>query len=471
MTRLSRPMPGAIAIALLALLLASALGLATLGGCSRRSGGATAANEGAFDAGPARTAMSAALAEGGPPHGLAQELPRSDAVFSAPIAAGRAGHALVVAGLVAAQGVLRVVGFPEGDPSWSVDALSGVSWVADADLKLQATRAGIAIVWRGVRAGKAGTTLVLLGPRGEARGEPLPIGAGWCATEEGVAWLDPHGLRPLHVRARRWTDPAERDVMEVSPDRAPTLVCGEREVFLLGDGDDDLTARAFSLGEPSTPVLPAGAPVVAIRDQDFGEDDEREHEAFTLGDELGLVRVGESGTIAVREIAQGHPGPWRRLKHALSQDDDLVAVDGDTTATVIVSTREGGEPCAGSESGAQSVRALRVDRVTGNEALLVLAPASCESIPGPIWIGSTPSAPVVAWGDRRAHPGPGEAPFEHLPYRVLSDARPGDARLDVLADALVDAGCDDTGCFAAALLRAPDADAMQPGAIAGLRYP
>jgi hypothetical protein len=45
------------------------------------------------------------------------------------------------------------------------------------------------------------------------------------------------------------------------------------------------------------------------------------------------------------------------------------------------------------------------------------------------------------------------------------------ATIDVQAEALVDAGCDDTGCFAAALVRAADADGGGPEPIVVLRYP
>lgn len=43
--------------------------------------------------------------------------------------------------------------------------------------------------------------------------------------------------------------------------------------------------------------------------------------------------------------------------------------------------------------------------------------------------------------------------------------------MPVEADALVDAGCDDTGCFAAALARGPDDDGGRPEAILAIRYP
>src|SRR5580692_2622846 len=46
----------------------------------------------------------------------------SPAVFSAPIAAVRVNRELVVAGLVAAEGVVRVMGLRDGRTAWMVDA-------------------------------------------------------------------------------------------------------------------------------------------------------------------------------------------------------------------------------------------------------------------------------------------------------------------------------------------------------------
>ncbi len=150
-----------------------------------------------------------------------------------------------------------------------------------------------------------------------------------------------------------------------------------------------------------------------------------------------------------------------------------------------MSTREGRTACPGGEGGGPSVRALRVDRKTGEETLSVLAPDDCASAPGPFWVVGSPKGTVVAWAEQRAHADPGAAPIEHLTFRVLatpaseggveggSSESPTPGRLDVQADALADAACDDTGCYAAALLRPDGAgnDASQPGPILGLRYP
>jgi hypothetical protein len=387
-------------------------------------------------------------------------------VFSAPIAALRVHHELVVAGLVAAEGVVRVTALTEAQPAWTVDALRGVAWVADADLKLQPAGDGVALVWRGIRGAKTSATLVLLGPNGEVRGDAVPVGAGWCTTAEGVAWLDPRGNGPAHVRSRAWDQANAHDVAALPADRAPTLICGDHDAFLLGEGDDDLTAIVFS------PADGAARPqIMAIRDRDFGDDDEREHEVFTVGDDLGLVRVGGAGTVYVRQVSHGHASPWHRLKHALSEDDDIVAVDGDSTSTFVVYTREATDPCAGSESGALTVRAMRIDRQTGDDVTVSLMPGDCDTTPGPFWVDGTSGASVVAWTRRKARPASDGAPIDSLVYRVFEGDRPREGHFDVEADALVEGGCDETGCYGAALGRGPGNDGGLPEPIVALAYP
>ena len=437
--------------------------LAASGRCSRGCQQASPPRDAAAEA----SGGEAAASDSGVTPTPAQAL-LSPAVFSAPIAAIRVNRELVVAGLVAAEGVVRVMGLRDGPTAWTVDALKGVAWIPDADLKLQPAADGVALVWRGNLGGKAGASLVILGPRGEPRGDAVSIGAGACTTSEGVAWLDARsgdaGVA-TRVRARRWTDPVAREVVSIPSERAATLTCGEHAMYVLGDGDDDLTVTAFTAGDSP------GPPTIAIRDKDFGDDDEREHEAYTVGDDLGIVRVGDSGTISLREIVSGHASAWRRLKHALSEDDDVVAVDGDVASTLVVFTREASDPCTATDATPESVRALRVERETGEESSVLLAPARCDSAPGPFWIAPNAGGPLVAWTERRTKAAPNAAPIDAFAFRVLYRDHPGIGRVDVPADAVVDAACDETGCFAAALLRPPDSNGDRPGAIRGLRYP
>jgi|CZKU01.1.fsa_nt_gi hypothetical protein len=89
-------------------------------------------------------------------------------------------------------------------------------------------------------------------------------------------------------------------------------------------------------------------------------------------------------------------------------------------------------------------------------------------------MAATPGASVVAWAHRKAKRPANAAPIDGLVYRVLAPDRSTPltmATVDVHADALVDAGCDATGCFAAALLRGTDADAGSPEPILAIRYP
>jgi hypothetical protein len=235
----------------------------------------------------------------------------------------------------------------------------------------------------------------------------------------------------------------------------------------LGDGDDDLTLTTFMPGESS-----AKPPIVAIRDADFHGDDEREHYTYSIGDDLGILRVGDSGSISMREVPRGGaPTPWRKLKHSLSEDDDVVAVDGDAAATLVVYTHETDDACPGVGSTADSVRALRVDRVTGEESKLDLARPNCEISPGPFWIAAAPGAPVVAWVERSAKVSPMSAPIRGLATRILRADGVRPRSIDIQADALADGGCDDRGCFAAALVRDPVTDGMRPAAIAAIAYP
>ena len=440
----------------------SLLPLVAAGGCTCGSKTSVvpdaAATAAAASATPV-TAPSIAASAGAPP--------LDASVFSAPIAAARVAHVDVVAGLVAAESVVRVLGMVDGKPAWSADALRGVSWSPDAELHLQPADGGVALMWRGMRDGKAGRTLVVLGPRGEPRSQPADVGSAFCATAEGVAWLDPRTTGPSRVLARRWADADAREVVSVSPERDASLVCGDHSVVVLGDGDDDLTEASFVPGDAAPQP-----PRVALRDADFGDDEEREHDAFTVGDDLGVVRVASSGAVAVRDVPRGGaPSPWRRLKNALGPDDDVVAVDGDADSTLVLFTREADESCPGVGSTAESVRALRVDRKTGTESVLELAPADCDRSPGPFWIAPSPGAPTIAWVERATKLPPKAAPVVGAAVRTLKTAGVVARRIDLQADALVDGGCDERGCSMAALLRPAGGDGMQPEAIGLLAYP
>jgi hypothetical protein len=324
---------------------------------------------------------------------------------------------------------------------------------------------GFALVSRGLE-GKGDRTFVLFGPNGERRDVPVAIGAAFCATADGLAWVDPRPGGALRVQARGWSQSSAREVATIAEDRRPSLVCGEHRAFVLGDGDDDVTVTALTPSEAA-----ANPPIVAIRDADF-RDDEREHDTYSIGDELGILRISEAGSMALREIsAEGGPTPWRKLKHVLSEDDDVVAVDGNTSVTLVVFTQEEPDACRGRGATAERVRALRVNRTSWEESMLDLAPPDCERSPGPFWIGAVAGQPVVAWADRATKVPSADAAIRGLATRLLLPGATKAGSVAIQADALVDGGCDDSGCFAAALVRPAGSDGMRPAPIAIVPYP
>src|SRR5579872_2054731 len=234
----------------------------------------------------ARPTPSSEAGAGATPRAHADpDLWRTAAVFSSPIAALHANHVTVVAGLVADEGVVRAMATRDGQRLWTVDVERGASWAADAQLNLEAAGDGVVVLWRGGRAQAHTGTAHWLGPAGELRGDSRDVGPAFCATSAGLAWTASETHGPTHVQAKAWSEPRARDMLTVPPGRAPALVCGDRVVFVLGDGDDDLTEASFAPGDVS-----ASPPLAVIRDADFSED-ELEHEAYAVHDDLEILRV------------------------------------------------------------------------------------------------------------------------------------------------------------------------------------
>jgi hypothetical protein len=410
----------------------------------------------------------ASAAPSTPPAATAATGKLDASVFSAPIAAVHLAHQDVVAGLVAAEHVVRVLGLVDGKPAWSADAITSVNWAEDADVHLEAAGdAGALLSWRGPRAGASSHAIVLVGPHGEVSAAPVEVGSSSCATADGVAWVDPSRRGAIQIRARRWTEATDQQVLAVPPGRTPALVCGDHAFFVLGDGDDDLTVASFLLG--ATPQ----APVVALRDDDFGDDEERDHFVYGAGDDIGFVRVASSGAVVVRELPKGGSlGAWRKLKHSIPADDDVAVVDGAADAIFIVYTHDAEDACPGVGSTAEAVRALRLDRKTGAETVLDLAPPDCERAPGPFWVAANaPGGPVIGWVERALKRDAKSAPIAGVALRSVTDAGMKAKRIELAADAVSVGGCTAGGCSVGALLRPTGADGMQPEAIAVFAYP
>ena len=397
--------------------------------------------------------------------------------FSAPIAATRiAGGVVLVAGLVVPRATIAITRIEAGgQTSFTVDALRDVKWSQDAELRLFPAGEGAVLVWRGLRDGKSVRQMVMIGPRGEVKGAPAEIGAAACVTEDGIAWTERAPAGATRARTRTWANPAPHDVAVVSSERDPLLVCAAHRVFVLGEGENDITlAGASSEG---------GAPLTMMRAQDFGEDDSRDHGEYTVGDDLGFVRVASSGALAMRELHGDALGPWRKLTSMIARDDDVVGADGDLRSAIVVYTREESESCAGdppsgvsatqySGVGASSVHAVRIDRATNAESVLDIAPAECNRDVGPFWTGGAGNKLVVAWAERVPKRDDTSAPIAGLAYRLLDGATLLPiTRIARPADAIVDAGCDKEHCYVVALVRAPGTDEMLPEVAQVIRYP
>jgi hypothetical protein len=395
---------------------------------------------------------------------LAHAGPVAAARFSRPIAAIRAPSGVtLIAGLVVPTGVIAVTAIgPDGATRWTHDAVTGVSWSANATLNVFPARGGAVVVWRGLRGGQQGTVAAEVALDGRVDAAPYPVGAAACATDTELAWVD-HGSKGTWlVKTRAFGGPASATALTLPEDRDPALLCGAKSVFALGDGDDDVTLQTVT-------GTAHGASVRVVQDSDFRGDEERGHEAYAVGDVLGLVRFGLSGSVAAREVVDLHPTPWRRFGRKLTESDDVALVDADAHLAVVAFTHVLG---SGGDEAGTTVEAFAWERSGSREASYRLAPVDAAHARGPFWSGAVPGGIVVGWVERSAREEAGSAPSVGMAYRVVSLDGLGEIhRVERSADELVDAGCDDAHCYAVALARAAGEDGGQPEVAAVLAYP
>jgi hypothetical protein len=388
--------------------------------------------------------------------------------WSAPLAASHVGDDVVVAALDLAAKAVRVQRFgPKDDVVAEGIALDDVAWSTDAELKVVACSEGVGVTWRGLRSGNLVRQLVVLGPDLKRRGEVTDVGAASCATGDALWFSD--GARVL---ARPWKGAEARLDLPKGTDAA--LLCGRHKAFALLEEEE--TTSLLPLGAD------AGVSVTVMRERDFGEDEQRELATYTVGDDVGFVRLGMSGALAFREVTPSGLGPLRKLKSALPKDDDVVAVDASPRVAVIVYTEDVSEkhaPTPDSDPALPSdalavctkVVALRVDRQTFEESTVELSPGRCGYEVGPFFTGVVGEGVEVSWAERAAAVAAARAPVVGVAHALVAPAgTPQLSRIEQPSDALADAGCDANGCRLAALIRREGADAMAPGAVKILRY-
>ncbi len=369
----------------------------------------------------------------------------------------------MVAGLVPSHHAIAVADIgDDGLTRWTVDVLSGVSVGPNVELKVFPAADGAVVVYRGVREGRSFTEAVLVDARGQIPGPAFEAGPAACATDDALAWMGHPSAGAANVLGLGWLAVGGRlpptKLGSVPNERDPALVCGQKTVFALGDGEQDTTLTTSLVPSRAKPIL---------RDRDFA-DEEREHDTFVVDDTLGLVRVGQSGSISLRDVG-AEISPWHGLGARLTAADDVVAVDGDSETTTLIFTRDDDQGCDG--PSAPSVHAIRFAKKTLSEASFDLAPSSCGRELGPFWTGSLGDSFVVAWVERASLRAPGDPPIAALVYRTISSGGLGELRRVARpSDEMVDAGCDKNRCYAVALVRPAPID-KQPGPVVVMAYP
>jgi hypothetical protein len=384
--------------------------------------------------------------------------------FSAPIAAMHVGGDVIVAALDVPSSGVRVQRINSKDEVTSDRIVLGdVAWSPDADLKLAASADGTAVTWRGLRAGKLVRQLVMLASDLSQRGEPIEVHAASCSTRDAVWSSD-----GAHAVERRWVGSGVK--IALPKEKEVSLLCGPHRAFAVIEDDDRTSLLALGDG---------GAPITMMRESDFGEDDQRELSEYTVGEDVGVVRLAASGALALREIVGGTQKAMQKLKTPIGKDDDVVAVDASSRAVVIVYTQEVTEApdatAADKEKATNTtctkVAALRVDRQTLEESTVELSPGRCGHEVGPFFTSVLDEGVAVAWPERTGGAGHARAPIVALAHGlVLPTGTPAFARIEQPADALVDAGCDGASCYAVALTRRDGNDPLSPGLLKVVRY-
>jgi hypothetical protein len=431
---------------------AALLALGTFVGCTCGSKQATP--------GDASSASAATASESG-------AVPQATSLtkFSAPIAAARGqGGAVLVAGLVIPSKAIVVTRIEaDGRTAWAKEVLTNVAWISDADLRLYRSGDGGAIVWRGLRDGKRVRALAFFGADGAPRGEPIEVGAASCVTDQQLVWLERGADGKNLVRARKHAGGGTEDLLSVPKDREAMLVCAKRRVYSLGEGDEDITLSATQSD---------GGVWHVLGEQDYaGEDELREHLEYVDGDDLGVVRLTHSGAMYFRELRDANLSPWKKVSLGIPRDDDVVALEANATSVLAVHTRDDLEACDADLHGL-TIHAVRFDRKSGEATALSIAPPACGKEQGPFWAGRAGEKMIVAWAERTLAKTPGAPAIVGLSYRVLEDGKLSELRhLARTADAMVEAGCDATGCVFVALAREPGQTDAEPSPVVALRVP
>jgi hypothetical protein len=372
---------------------------------------------------------------------------RAPAPLSLPIAAAATTDgAVIVAGLVAARKAV-IAERHEGDRvTWVVDAQTDVTWSADLELRVVADSAGgAAIVVR-----SSASRLVHPVDKDGKIGAAFPSGAAVCASERGLARVEPSG----HVILRSWAGADVGDT-EVPADRDAILVCAQNEVYVLAEGEDDVVLMT---------VPQRGTPLKIVPDLD----DERERAPFTAGDILGVVEVGREGAARVVRVADGGTSS-ARIKKNFAEEDDLETVDGDDKTTFLAFSREAAARCAGTSSMGTDVLVLRVSPAGEEEREIVKG--DCGKDLDPFRLDAIKDGALLAWAERSPKRAPTDPPIDAVMWAKIADGPIAPVKTPARGEGIAFAGCAKDRCHVVVLERPPGTDGMQPGTAKIVSYP
>lgn len=388
--------------------------------------------------------------------------------LSLPIAAAhqKTGE-IVAAGLSAKERAVAVVVFDASGKSVArTRVLEDVKWTADADLRVYDVGDAALVVWHGNVGGKFEARAVRVSRKGEPLGESFAMDVPSCALDDGVAWSESQPSGAARIRSKIWKAGVAVD------DRTPTfedpfvVACGAKRVFALVQPE----------GKPPFVQMSGGGEPPRVLHH-FAATNEAEDApdpfAFTTGDEVGVVRVGEGGAFVVGFGSPTTPFTvHKEFSERIHTEDDVVAVDADAKRVAIVFTREEDARCDPKEGGATTVSVIDVDRVGMRDTLVELAPSTCGRDFAPFWTGTTANGLVVSWAERNRRAAKTSAPITAIFSRSLASPPGTPARRQAIAaDGVADAGCDATKCYTVALLRAPSGDVLDPGELVVTSFP
>ncbi len=405
--------------------------LLVLSGCNSCGSKTTPTEGGASSASASATAASTAT----PPE------------LSLPIGGDVAPDGSVyVAGFVAARKAIVLARYDAAGALVSVgDAFTAAEWASGTELRVFSGTRGAAVAFRGVVATKQGQHVRLMDPAAKPVGDAFDVDGIPCATKDGVV-----GLGGGHVVTHPFDGAAPKIGPAAEADDA--LACGDARAYVLDEGDDGLVVRPIDKDVKTN---------VAHGD---GDDEPREHPAFTVGDELSVFVVTTGGAL---KIASPFDAPVKDVGK-LHDDEDLVAVDGDAKRALVVYTKDDTTRC-GADGLVSDVHLSEIPRDGSKPVSSDVVKGGCDVDLGPFWIGAAAGKTVIAWGERDGKRSKGAPPVTGLGYRVLGEAAPQKVALS--GEDVTFAGCSATKCWAVSLERPTGTDGMVPGKARLIPFP